>query len=254
MITLGFDIGSRNTKVVLFDSVSSRLLYSDWIGTDPNPLKSVEMLHAKALEASGNIKVDSIACTGYGRKLLNRSTRIFSEISCHTKGVLYTYPLANTIIDIGGQDSKIITLEENRRVKDFIMNDKCAAGTGRFLEMTAMRLGLDLNELNALEAESDEHIQMNSTCVVFAESEIIGLIAKNTSTSNIVKAVFNSIAQRVVSQIRTMDYQEPIVFTGGVAQSFGLVRTISSSLNSDILVPPDPEITGALGAAILAAL
>jgi predicted CoA-substrate-specific enzyme activase len=202
------------------------------------------------LEGKG---IERTGCTGYGRKLYAGAGRIFSEISCHAAGVLHFFPAARTIIDIGGQDSKLISLDDSGKVRDFVMNDKCAAGTGRFLEMTALRLDCTLDELSELAAGSTEQLSISSTCVVFAESEIIGLIAENHAKAGIAKAVHMSVAARILTQISALDYREPIVFTGGVALNRDLADSLAKLLGTEILVSPHPLITGALGAARLIA-
>ncbi len=253
MITLGLDIGSRNTKIVVFDSEKRSIIFSDWTATEVNPLRSVETLLARARQSSGLQTPDAAACTGYGRKLWKDHARVLSEISCHAAGVLYFLPGTKTIIDIGGQDSKIITIAPHGKVRDFVMNDKCAAGTGRFLEMTALRLDCSLDELSRLAVNSTRELNISSTCVVFAESEIVGMIAENSAPDDIARAVHNSIAKRIITQISALDFEPPVVFTGGVALNADLVTCLSHHLNTEVRVPSSPEITGALGAALLAA-
>ena len=170
-----------------------------------------------------------------------------------TEGMLEKIlPEAKTIIDIGGQDAKIITVAADGRVRDFVMNDKCAAGTGRFLEMTALKLDCTLDGLSLLAEGSNHALDLSSTCVVFAESEIVGLIAANSSPADIARAVHNSIAKRVLTQISALDFEPPVVFTGGVALNRDLARCLSRELATPVSVPSLPLITGALGAAILA--
>lgn len=253
MITLGIDIGSRNSKIVLFDSEQRRIVHFAYASTDISPLGAVQRLIDSAFSSTGMSMADigASCATGYGRKLYKAATRIMSEISCHAAGVKYYYPQCHTIIDIGGQDSKIITLDAHGKVLDFAMNDKCAAGTGRFLEMTAIRLECSLDDLSVLAAESRNELKLNSTCVVFAESEIIGMMADNVCAADIARSVHNSIARRVLAQISTLDYHPPVIFTGGVAQNADLRYCLEQALEQQILCPPEPEITGALGAAIL---
>ncbi|MBW6514465.1 MAG: 2-hydroxyglutaryl-CoA dehydratase [Candidatus Syntrophosphaera sp.] len=253
MTTLGIDIGSRNTKIVIFDPGQQKILFSGWSGTDVNPLVSLQRLLDEALRQTGSSSFAATGCTGYGRKLYQQPARIVSEISCHAAGVLFSHPEAKTIIDIGGQDSKIITLGEDGRVRDFVMNDKCAAGTGRFLEMTALRLECPLEELSRLAEQATQEPRISSTCVVFAETEIIGLIAQNESAANIARAVHESIAGRVLIQLSSLEFHPPVVFTGGVAQNSDLANCLAQRLGMEIAVPPDPEITGALGAALMVA-
>jgi predicted CoA-substrate-specific enzyme activase len=251
MITIGIDIGSRNTKLVLYNPSNRSILFSAWVATEVNPLQSVQYLLNQAKDVYGLELPKAIACTGYGRKLWKESSKIFSEITCHTAGVRYYIPEVQTIIDVGGQDAKIISLTPEGKIKDFVMNDKCAAGTGRFLEMIANRLEVSLDELSELAQQSKNPLTISSTCIVFAESEIIGMIAQNTAPADIAYAAHISIAKRIITQLSALDFAPPIVFTGGVAQNRDLVQCLGGLLNTPIITPPNPEITGALGAAIL---
>lgn len=254
MISIGIDIGSRNTKLVVFDPSASAILYAGYRGTDISPLASVAALLAEAANTPGmpDLKALPTAVTGYGRKLYKDAGKTLSEIVCHAAGTRYYHPSCRTVIDIGGQDSKVLTIDASGKVKDFVMNDKCAAGTGRFLEMTAMRLGCTLSELSQTAQASTRRITLNSTCVVFAESEIIGLMAQETSAADIATAVNLSIAKRIAAQVGSLEFSPPVVFTGGVAQNAALAACIAEEIGFPLLFPPDPEITGALGAAILA--
>lgn len=254
MITLGIDIGSRNTKVLLYDSEARDIVFSAWRSTDVAPLDTVDALIREAFRVSGVSAVERVGCTGYGRKLYPQPCKVLSEISCHAAGVRFFHPGVRTIIDIGGQDSKIITLAETGKVQDFVMNDKCAAGTGRFLELTALRLECPLSKLSSLAVQADKELHITSTCVVFAESEIIGLIAQNETPANIARAIHLSIAKRVLTQLSALAWQAPLTFTGGVALNNDLANCLAGQLNLKVTVPPDPEITGALGAAILVSL
>lgn len=250
MISLGIDIGSRNTKIVIWDNSIKKILFSDYIATGVSINDTIDTLLFRADDLRELIKYS--CATGYGRKMYKAADSIKSEITCHAKACHMLFPNARTIIDIGGQDSKVITLSEDGNVEDFIMNDKCAAGTGRFLEMTANKLECDISELSDLASKADREIPLNSTCVVFAESEIIGLLAKGERPENIARAVNNSIAKRIYAQMAPLNWHAPIVFTGGVAQGSDLVYSIGKACGQELLIPEEPEITGALGAAILA--
>jgi predicted CoA-substrate-specific enzyme activase len=170
-IFLGIDIGSRNTKLVMLGSSERNIIYNDFKGTGVSPSETVKSLIDSGLAKSGINPCDIVLsyATGYGRKLW-KADKVVSEISCHAAGVQHFIPQARTVIDIGGQDSKIISIDENGHISDFVMNDKCAAGTGRFLEMVALRLGVSCDELDKIAAESNLDLHLNSTCVVFAES------------------------------------------------------------------------------------
>ncbi len=251
---IGIDIGSRNTKLVVYDSSLKQILFNNVCDTGVHPLQTVnnmltEAMNTLHIEPKDIFKTYS---TGYGRKLI-KADKSVSEISCHAQGVLFFYPEARSIIDIGGQDSKIICLEENGHILDFVMNDKCAAGTGRFLEMVALRLGVGCDKLSELAASAVNDLHLNNTCVVFAETEIVGLIAEGKSSSDIARAIHLSISERITAQLNQLKWQPPLVFTGGVALNSDLGATLSKLNCTQILIPPDPEITGALGAAIIAA-
>jgi len=250
-ITCGIDVGSRTAKIVLLNN--SSIIYHDVMPTGINPGTTAEDLWFKALKSTGYTQDDPIriCSTGYGRNAVKFADQTISEISCHAAGVKYFHPEALTIIDIGGQDSKIILLNQEGRVIQFVMNDKCAAGTGRFLEVAAVNLGLRIEELGPHSELSDKEILINSTCVVFAESEIIGLTAQSESTANIINAIHLSIAKRTRNLISQLHWEAPVVFTGGVARNSGLKNSLSKILKSDIIVPENSIITGALGAALL---
>lgn len=248
---IGIDLGSRMAKIVVLENRD--LIYSRVTNTGVNPQKTAQDLLDEALEKL-NLKnqINRIYSTGYGRNIVPFADKRISEISCHAKGVSYFFPNAKTVIDIGGQDSKIILLAENGKVIDFVMNDKCAAGTGRFLEVTANILEITVEDLGEKSDLSKEDIDINSTCVVFAESEIIGLIAAGKRPADIVNSVHRSIAKRIKNLMSQMNWQNPVIFTGGVAQNSGMRKSIASILNVEIESPEKSLITGALGAAIYA--
>jgi len=244
-------VGSRTAKIVLLKNGS--LLFSSVQTTGINPGSTALQLFESALSETGLSKniIETVCATGYGRHSVKFANQIISEISCHAAGVRYFFPQAKTVIDIGGQDSKIILINSEGRIDQFIMNDKCAAGTGRFLEVAANILELTVDDLAAVSADSDKDIQMNSTCVVFAESEIIGLIAQNEKIANIINAIHLAIAKRTRNLISQLHWLPPVVFTGGVALNTGLKNSLSKILNTEIIVPNNSFITGALGAALL---
>jgi len=254
MIKLGLDIGSRNTKLVLWDSSSAAIIYRDWIATDISPLRSADMLISAALSATGYSPDDIThrTVTGYGRKLMPQGYNVLSELTCHAAGCLHLKPGIRTIIDIGGQDAKVMCLNAQGKIGDFVMNDKCAAGTGRFLEMTALRLGISVDELSTLASAAAQNLKLNSTCVVFAESEIIGMMSTATEPADIARAVHLSVAKRIQLQAAGLDLQPEVCFTGGVAMNRDIALCLEIILGTPVWTPPEPEITAALGAAILA--
>jgi predicted CoA-substrate-specific enzyme activase len=253
MICAGIDAGSRTTKAVLFDTGKGRVLGRGLA----NQGMELERLAAEVLErACQEAQVDRarlgpIVATGYGRRAVRFAHTTITEITCHAQGVYHLAPEAQTIIEIGGQDSKCITLEKGGRVRDFAMNDRCAAGSGRFLELVAARLEVDLVTLGALGRKSSKPALISSMCAVFAETEIIGLLAEGVSPSDIAAGVQNAIAQRVLA-LAGRSIQPPVFFTGGVALQPGMVQAVETAFSCPIQVPPLPQFTGALGAAILA--
>jgi predicted CoA-substrate-specific enzyme activase len=253
MICAGIDAGSRSTKVVLFDTETGRVLGRGLA----NQGMALERLAVEVLEGACNeaqvdrARLGPVVATGYGRKAVRFAHTTITEITCHAQGVYHLAPEAHTIIEIGGQDSKCITLEKGGRVRDFAMNDRCAAGSGRFLELVAARLEVDLVTLGALSRQSAKPALISSMCVVFAETEIIGLLAEGVPPPDIAAGVQNAIAQRVLA-LAGRSVQPPVFFTGGVALQPGMVQALESAFSCPIQVPALPQFTGALGAAILA--
>jgi (R)-2-hydroxyacyl-CoA dehydratese activating ATPase len=193
----------------------------------------------------------AVVATGYGRNAIRFADTTITEITCHAQGVYHLAPQVRTIIEIGGQDSKFITLEDGGRVRDFAMNDRCAAGSGRFLEVVANRLGVDLSTLGELSRGSRQAALISSMCVVFAETEITGLLADGVAPADIAAGVQNAIALRVAT-LAGRALVPPVCFTGGVALQSGMVRALEAALSCSVSVSALPQYTGALGAAILA--
>jgi predicted CoA-substrate-specific enzyme activase len=193
-----------------------------------------------------------VVSTGYGRHSIRFANKALSEITCHAKGVYFLIPQARLIIDIGCQDSKIIRINEEGNVTDFVMNDKCAAGTGRFLEVMAGVLGLKIDELGAASLKSKNPSEISSTCTVFAESEVISLRAHGLSREDLVAGIHKSIAKRVAYMASNRKYDRKVVFTGGVSKNLGVIRALEEQIGQKIFVPKEPQLTGALGAALLA--
>ncbi len=253
MICAGIDAGSRATKVVLFDPEQARIIGSGLVdqGVEQHRL-AADLFDRTCGDAQlDRGAVGPVVATGYGRNAVRFADTTITEITCHAQGVHHLLPDARTIVEIGGQDSKFITLENGGRVRDFSMNDRCAAGSGRFLEVVAARLGVDLATLGDLSRHSHQAALISSMCVVFAETEIIGLLAEGVAPADIAAGVQNAIALRVATLAgRTL--APPVCFTGGVALQSGMVRALETALACPVLVSPRPQYTGALGAAILA--
>jgi predicted CoA-substrate-specific enzyme activase len=199
----------------------------------------------------GRSNIARSVATGYGRNAIEFADTTVTEITCHAAGVRHLHADARTVIDIGGEDSKVIRLDERGRVQDFVMNDRCAAGTGRFLEIVARHLEGDLNALARAAERCLNPVAISSMCVVFAETEIIGLLASGTPIHNIMAGVQKAVASRIISMVGRQA-QPPFYFTGGVALVPGMAQTLSGALGQPIAVSRDAQFTGALGAAIMA--
>lgn len=246
----GIDVGSAMTKAVLLghdqEVISRASLPTGW-----NPRESAENTLSLLLKEANVPCANVIVATGYGRVALPFAQKVLTEISCHAKGCAHLFPGACVVIDIGGQDSKVISVESGGVVRDFVMNDKCAAGTGRFLQTVSSLLGIEINELCAL-AASEEPCAINSMCAVFAETEIIGLLAKGAKPGAIAAGVLCSIARRIRALVARIPLEGTCVFTGGLAQSPICARMLEKELIATVHVPDHPQFTGALGAALIA--
>lgn len=253
MYVLGIDSGSTSTNAVIMDQDRNITAFSV-VRTGAKSGESADKVLEEVLEKAGLSREDIawIVSTGYGRVSIPFADENVTEISCHGKGAHYFNPKIRTILDIGGQDSKAIRLSENGEVKDFVMNDKCAAGTGRFLEMIARTLEISLDEMGALALTSTENIEITSMCSVFAESEVISLIANNKEKNDIANGVCNAIANKAYGLLRRAGMEPDFMMTGGVAKNPGVVRAVERKLGADLYICQEPEIVGATGAALYA--
>ena len=252
----GIDIGSVTTKAVIVNEQEEILAFT-LILTSYDRQKSGADVLELALQKSGKAGDDIkyIVSTGYGRRAFTSSNKVLPEIICHAKGTKLLFPAARTIIDIGGQDSKVIELDEDGGVIRFEMNDKCAAGTGRFLEVLTERiLDITIEELGPLSLKSKDPCTLTSVCTVFAESEIISLLSEDKAKEDIAYGMSRAIAKRVIGMGAggQVHYREPIVFSGGVAKNIGVVKAIEEELGKRVATLEEPQITAALGAAIFA--
>jgi len=253
MICAGIDAGSRTIKTILLDTENMQVIAKGLTDQGVEQERLATELFKKVLKKNGINKKDvaTIVATGYGRNAVSVADTTITEITCHAVGVHHLVPDAMTVIDIGGQDSKLLRLDVSGRVRDFAMNDRCAAGTGRFLEVVAERLGVELESLGDMAAKSRDPAAISSMCVVFAETEIIGLLASGTAGEDIVAGVQASIAARIIS-MAGRNVSPPVIFTGGVAMVSGMADAMQAAIEQTVTVSPDPQMTGALGAAILA--
>ena len=254
MIYAGIDAGSRSIKAVLSDTDRAQVLVSGLADQGVEQERLASELFEKLLTEAGleRLQISGVAATGYGRNAIRFADTTITEITCHARGVHRLAPDARTVIEIGGQDSKVIALEDGGRVRDFAMNDRCAAGTGRFLEMLATRLNMSWDKLAALARESKKPALISNMCVVFAETEIIGLLAEGKPLPDVVAGVQNAIATRVAT-LAGRFVSPPVYFTGGVALQPGMARSLEEVLACPVRVAPHPQFTGALGAALCAA-
>lgn len=253
MIFVGLDSGSTTTNGLLIDA-AGKILEWETVRTGINAATSARKLYEDLLARSGKrrAEVTLAVATGYGRSLIDFADETVTEISCHARGVFELFPGARGVIDIGGQDSKVIRLNRNGAVEDFSMNDRCAAGTGRFLEVMAKVLELKPEEMASLALSSSKELAISSVCTVFAESEVVSLIGGGERIEDIAAALFRAIVKRVSAMYARLASPTPLVFTGGVAKNEGVVRAMERSLDTPITVPKIPDIVGAYGAALFA--
>lgn len=248
MYSVGIDSGSVATKAVLFDG--EKVVKKIIIPTGWSPKKTSKQAYDMLIENIDKEKIKRVIGTGYGRVSMDFVDKTVTEITCHTRGIFFLNNNIRTILDIGGQDSKVINIDENGNVVNFIMNDKCAAGTGKFLEVTSNKLGSDIENIDDL-AENAEPENISSMCTVFAESEIVSLLAQDVTKERIAAGILKSIANKGVSMLNKGNLEDTIAFTGGLAQSKELVKMLESNLSKKIYIAEDAQIIGALGAAII---
>lgn len=252
MITMGIDIGSTTSKcVVLRDGVKvmGKALLTGGIGT-----KSPGLAREAAVAAAGLTQADIrlTAATGYGRARCDEADMTASELSCHAAGARLRVPGVRTVIDIGGQDAKVVSLSADGRMTDFLMNDKCAAGTGRFLDVMATVLQVPVDTLGELAAQSSRPTEISSTCTVFAESEVISQLANGAELCDLVAGICASVAARVAALAKRTALADEICMSGGVARNAGVRAALERALDRRIIFDADAQYFGALGAAALA--
>jgi predicted CoA-substrate-specific enzyme activase len=253
MRVAGIDIGSITAKAAIVED--GKLLGTKVIFTGYNAELAGSKVYEEILGECGLDKasIEKVVSTGYGRNSVKFADKSFTEIMCHACGAHYLNPHVRSIIDIGGQDSKAILVDEKGKVKNFVMNDKCAAGTGRFLEVMARALEVNLDEFGTMSLKSRQPSKISSLCTVFAESEVVSLIARGEKRQDIIAGIHESIAARVSSMIARIGVKEPVMVTGGVARNIGVVKALEKKLGVKIEVSPYAQVNGAIGAAILAA-
>jgi predicted CoA-substrate-specific enzyme activase len=249
----GLDLGSVATKAVVWRAEQG-LLAASVVPTGWRPRESADRALSGALAAAHVASADlaGLGVTGYGRDLFPDALARATEVTCQARGVHHFFPAARTIIDIGGQDTKVLRADEFGNAVDFVLNDRCAAGTGRFLEVMARALGMSLSDLGEAAASAPDALAISSTCTVFAESEVVGLVARGEPRDAIAAGLCAAIARQVVTLAARLGLEHPVAVVGGVARNAGVRRALAAQLVREPLVPDHPQFTAALGAALFA--
>lgn len=249
----GVDVGSTQTKAILVEA-SRGIIARALVDTGANVRKAAENAFTACCRSAGieSRQVGYVVGTGYGRYNITFGQAQMTEITCHARGAHHIFPNTRTVIDMGGQDSKAISVGANGEVLDFVMNDKCAAGTGRFLSNAADVLGLELGEIGELSLKCDRPVKIATVCTVFVESDILSYLAQGKTGENILGGVHQAIAKRTVSLARRIALEPAITMTGGVARNIGMVRALEQVLGVSLQVSEESHFTGAIGAALFA--
>lgn len=250
---VGIDSGSTSTDVVILNEeqeIVSQVILPTGAGAAAGADRALE----EALRQANLTREDltAIVTTGYGRTAIQSGDKSITEITCHARGAFFLNPNVRTIIDIGGQDSKVIRIDDTGNVTNFVMNDKCAAGTGRFLDVMARVLEVKVEDLGTLGAQSTKTVEISSTCTVFAESEVISQLSMGTDKRDIINGIHHSVAARVTGLAHRVGIRDQVVMTGGVAQNSGVVKALEESLGHEVHISPLTQYNGALGAALFA--
>jgi predicted CoA-substrate-specific enzyme activase len=249
----GVDVGSTQTKAVVIDE-NGNIVGRSLIDTGADVTKAAENSYALALEESpvGDDDVRFVVGTGYGRYKVTFGDKQVTEISCHGRGAAHMFPGTRTVLDMGGQDSKAISVQTNGEIIDFCMNDKCAAGTGRFLGAASNALDIPLGDLGPTALTSEKPVRISTTCTVFAEAEVLSWLGKGRKINDILWGVHQSIAARSFGLLRRVGIEDEITFTGGVARNIGMIKAMEEKLDRKLNVSEESHYMGALGAALFA--
>ena len=247
----GIDLGSTMTKVVIINE-NDEILASVIEHTGAEHRRLANKVMGQALEQSGLSfnEISFVVATGYGRIIVPFADRQITELSCHARGVSHFFPDVRLAIDIGGQDAKGLKINHGK-LKDFIMSDKCAAGTGRFLEVIAKVLGVRTEDLGTISLKSTKKVAISSICTVFAQHEVVSRLSEGAPLEDIVAGIHDAIASRTVRMAGRLKAESDVFFTGGVAKNIGVVKALEENLGRKVFVPEEPLLTGALGAALL---
>ena len=250
LAALGLDAGSTTCKIVGINEAGD-MIWHLLEPADPRVEDQVAHMLEEAEKRFGSLAGIPLVATGYGRKLVKNATRNLTEITCHARGVYHELKKPGTLVDIGGQDSKVIVIGKEGRVIDFVMNDKCAAGTGRFLENTAGRLRVPLEALGSTALSVNQEEKISSTCTVFAESEIISLVAHGVAVEPILRGLHRSLITRIVAMIRSVGLVPPLMLSGGVARNEAMRKMLEAETGETVHLPSYPQLMGAYGAALI---
>ena len=253
MIVAGVDVGSTATKAILLDR-DRKIIGRSLIDTGANVVRAGQRSFEECLRQAGVDEVDvaQVVGTGYGRYKVTFGHAQVTEISCHARGASFLFPGTRTILDIGGQDTKAIRVNSSGEVEDFCMNDKCAAGTGRFLDAAAVTMAIPLEEIGPLSLQFTKSLKITNVCTVFVESEILAHLSRGRAPADILRGVHQAIAARSVALMRRVGLDREFTFTGGVSRNVGIVRTLEEKLGATLNVSPDSPFMGAIGAALFA--
>ena len=247
------DVGSSTSKAVILKE--NRILSHSIVSTGAESAGSAERAMAQALKSADCLSLKDIGwviATGYGRIIVPFANETVTEISCHARGANWLFPSVRTVLDMGGQDCKAIRCDAQGKLLNFVMNDKCAAGTGRFLEVMSQVMEIPLEDIGPLSLQAKEEIRINSTCTVFGKSEVASLIRQGKDKRDILAGLHTVIVNRVYTLLRKVGIQPDLAITGGIAKNIGVVRRLEERVGLNALLPEEPQIVGALGAALFA--
>ena len=248
---LGIDVGSTTVKMAGINA-DGEMVWNHLEPVNPRVEKQVDSFLNKLKEEINSLDDIPLVATGYGRNLVHQAVKNVTEITCHARGVFHQLGHGGTLVDIGGQDSKVIVVGDRGQVVDFAMNDKCAAGTGRFLENSAARMQIPIEEMGAVALSATEEVSISSTCTVFAESEIISMVAHGVAVEPILMGLHRSLIRRVVAMVRSVGLVPPLLLSGGVVKNPAIRKVIEEESKEKVFMPAHPQLMGAYGAALLA--
>ena len=252
MIVAGIDIGSRSSKCVLMNAQGIKGYHIQDTGFAGLNVANETLNGALNKTNLSREDISYIVATGYGRVSVSFAQENISEISCHAKGAHYFFPSVRTILDMGGQDVKAISVDETGKIRNFIMNEKCAAGTGRFLELIGSILNVSLDDIGKLALSSSKHINISAACALYVKSEALVLLKQGVPKVDILAAIHNALANRTVTFLNRIDVVEDLVFTGGIGKNVAMVEMIREKMGITPLIHSEPAISGAVGAAVFA--